>query len=430
MSAAIASLMTLNPSTVPMLTADLPGTGGILKERPEDFTVDELPLYEPSGEGEHLYLFVEKRGATTHQAIKAVAKAFRVKQKAIGHAGLKDKHAVTRQHLSVWLPGLPDKTHEEACVTRMNHHPALHVHWAERHGNKLRRGHHGGNRFGIKVRGVGPAAVLKAKPILERLAARGLPNAVGPQRFGFRGNAHKLGALLLRGDAEGFLAELLGVDGEEENPRLTEARAAYRAGDLLGAIEGWPKSLPHERQALDNLRQGKTPEQAVTSIPRTQRDFLVQALQSAAFNRVLAARLDAETWDKLIPGDLAWKHDNRATFPVDAETAEAENAPEGRVASFDVSPSGPLPGPESQPAEGEALAIEDAALEAAGLPRSLFAEASPLAAAVGTRRPLRVPVGDVRFSGGGDDHGPYLAVGFELGRGVYATSVMAEVMKT
>ena len=226
----------------------------------------------------------------------------------------------------------------------MNHHPKLHVHWAERHGNKLRRGHHGGNRFGIKVRGVGPEAVLKARPILERIAERGLPNAVGPQRFGFRGNAHRQGELLLRGDAEGFLEELLAVDGVDENPRLTEARAAYREGDLLAAIEGWPKSLPHERQALDNLRQGRGPEAAVRSIARTQRDFLVSALQSAVFNRVLARRLEAGNWDRLIEGDLAWKHGNRATFPVDAETAATENGDGGRIGSFEVSPSGPLPG--------------------------------------------------------------------------------------
>ncbi|WP_053230142.1 tRNA pseudouridine(13) synthase TruD [Phycisphaera mikurensis] len=412
-----------------MLTADLPGTGGVLKERPEDFTVDEQPLYEPSGAGEHLYLFVEKREATTAQAIKAVAKAFRVPQRAIGHAGLKDKHAVTRQHLSVWLPGPPDPTAEEACIARVNHHPKLHVHWAERHGNKLRRGHHGGNRFGIKIRGVGPAAVLRARPILDRIAERGLPNAVGPQRFGFRGNAHTLGKLLLQNDPDAFLAELLGVDGVQENPRLTAARAAYRRGDLVAAIEGWPKSLPHERQALDNLRQGHTPERAVRALARTQRDFLASALQSAVFNRVLARRLNAGTWDRLIDGDLAWKHENRATFPVDAAVAATENAEGGRVGGFAVSPSGPLPGPDCQPAEREALAVEDAALAELDLERSLFDGGTPLADAGGARRPLRVPVGDVTYAAGGDEHGPYLSVSFELGRGVYATAVMAEVMK-
>lgn len=421
--------MSSNPSCVPMLTADLPGTGGTLKARPEDFTVDELPLYEPSGKGEHVYLFVEKREATTAQAIKAVAKAFRVSQRAIGHAGLKDKHAVTRQHLSVWLPGLPDPGFEQACVERVNHHPKLHVHWAQRHGNKLRRGHHGGNRFGIKVRDVGPAAVLAARPILERISTQGLPNAVGPQRFGFRGNAHRLGRLLLENDAEGFLAELLGAEGDGENPRLVEARAAYRAGDLSEALEGWPKSLPHERQALDNLRQGRTPEQAVRAIARTQRDFLVSALQSAVFNRVLARRLDAGTWDRLIEGDLAWKHDNRATFPVDAELAATENAPGGRVPGFEISPSGPLPGPDCQPAAGEAAALEAAALADEGLDAALFGQHTALASVGGARRPLRVPVEDVRYSGGADEHGPFLSVSFQLDRGIYATSVMAEVMK-
>ena len=165
------------------LTPDLPGVGGVLKARPEDFLVEEQPLYEPSGEGERLYLFIEKRELTTPEAIRRIASAFRTHRRNIGSAGLKDKHAVTRQHLSIWLPGVPDDVVAES-LERLKDNTKLTVHWAERHGNKLRRGHHGGNRFVIRLRDVEPTAVLKAKPILDRLAAEGFPNYLGEQRFG------------------------------------------------------------------------------------------------------------------------------------------------------------------------------------------------------------------------------------------------------
>src|SRR5258708_143045 len=79
------------PAPPPLLTSDLPGIGGVFKERPEDFLVDEQPLYEPSGQGEHIYLFVEKRGMSTLRAARVIAHHFGVHVSAVGFAGLKDK---------------------------------------------------------------------------------------------------------------------------------------------------------------------------------------------------------------------------------------------------------------------------------------------------------------------------------------------------
>src|SRR5687768_4723165 len=100
----------LPPHPMPPLTQQLafltetPGIGGVIKQRPEDFLVDEQPLYEPEGQGEHLYIFVEKRGMTTTDVVRRLTKAFRVGRGDVGYAGMKDKHAVTRQHFSVRLP--------------------------------------------------------------------------------------------------------------------------------------------------------------------------------------------------------------------------------------------------------------------------------------------------------------------------------------
>lgn len=86
---------------VPYLTADLPGTSGRLKDSPEDFVVDERLLYEPSGQGEHVYIRIEKRSVTTFEAVRRIARALRVSPRDVGYAGMKDAAAVARQTLSI-----------------------------------------------------------------------------------------------------------------------------------------------------------------------------------------------------------------------------------------------------------------------------------------------------------------------------------------
>lgn len=412
------------------LTADLPGTGGVIKQRPEDFLVEEQPLYEPCGEGEHLYLFIEKRGATTLELVKRVAKAFRIKRSDVGYAGLKDKHAVTRQHLSVWRPGSTKEDDAEA-LERLRPYPYANVIWVDRHTNKLRRGHHAGNRFSIRIRDVEPTAVLRAKPILDRLAQQGYPNYLGEQRFGYRQNSHILGRLLLQRQWQPFLDEMLGRPMDIETPEVQEARQAYEASDYDRALELMPRALPGARQALDALRQHKNAEQAVRAIDVTQRNFLVSSTQSAVFNTVLDRRLREGTFDKLLPGDLAWKHDNRSVFAVDDDTATLENGPDGRVPKLEVSPSGPLWGSGMTQPAGGVLDAERAALTEAGLSIADFdpAHAPRGINTEGTRRSLRETLRDPETSSGVDEHGAYLRLAFTLSRGSFATMVVREITK-
>ncbi|MEX2387796.1 MAG: tRNA pseudouridine(13) synthase TruD, partial [Phycisphaeraceae bacterium] len=334
------------------LTPDLPGVGGKLKVRPDDFLVEEQPLYEPVGEGEHLYLFIEKTGVATPDVVRRLVKAFRVGRNDVGVAGMKDKHAITRQHFSVRTTdaGVP----EADALAHLAEQSNVKVLWADRHKNKLRRGHLAGNRFVIRVREVEPLRdTMTAKRVLDRLAAAGVPNYFGEQRFGYRQNNHLLGRLLLLGDYQAALNEMLGRPEPYESEAVQHGRAAYDRGDYAEALEHWPKHLRFDRQALDALRQGRSAEQAVRAVDRTQRHFLVTAMQSAVFNRVLHERITGNTFDRLLPGDLAWKHDSRAVFSVDEATAELENGPEGRVPKMAVSPSGPMWGPEMMRAEGE-----------------------------------------------------------------------------
>ena len=90
-------------SDLPTLTRDLPGCGGSFKGTPEDFEVEELPAYEPNGErdGEHLFLWIEKRNRSTIDVAKALARHCEMDEREVSWAGLKDRQAITRQYLCV-----------------------------------------------------------------------------------------------------------------------------------------------------------------------------------------------------------------------------------------------------------------------------------------------------------------------------------------
>jgi tRNA pseudouridine13 synthase len=158
----------------------------------DDFRVEELPLYEPRGEGEHLYLTVEKRGRTTPSVAREIAQALGARERDVGTAGLKDKRAVTVQRMSVLTRAPP----EQALALEGRGFKVL---AAARHENKLRPGHLRGNRFRVVVRGVGPDGLARAQAVLDRLCSQGVANLFGPQRFGKRGDNAQLGrAILLR----------------------------------------------------------------------------------------------------------------------------------------------------------------------------------------------------------------------------------------
>ncbi|HEY6004406.1 MAG TPA: tRNA pseudouridine(13) synthase TruD [Anaeromyxobacter sp.] len=176
--------------SLPFVTADLPGSGGALRASPEDFRVDEVPAYPPSGAGPHLFLRVEKRGRTTPDVLRALARALGVPERDAGYAGLKDRDALTTQWLSFPAAKDPDPASLEG--------PGLRVLQVSRHGNKLRTGHVRANRFSIAVRG---GDVALARAAAEALQARGLPNFFGPQRFGTEGRNAAVGKAILAGAA-------------------------------------------------------------------------------------------------------------------------------------------------------------------------------------------------------------------------------------
>jgi len=238
---------------LPYLTADLPGTGERIRVLPEHFQVEEVPAYPPAGEGEHLFLLVEKRGLTTRALVDRLV-ALGVPEVAIGVAGLKDKHAVARQWVSI-----PVRYRDR--VAALEEPGRIRVLAAERHRNKLKTGHLKGNRFAIFVAG---AEADRARAVLARLAAKGVPNYYGPQRFGLEGRNPERGlALLEKGKGRG---------------------------------RPWLKR------------------------------FLIGSVQSLLFNAYLAERIERGLYDRVVLGDVAKKHATGGEFLVEDPAAENPRA--------------------------------------------------------------------------------------------------------
>lgn len=396
-------------STGRYLTEDLPGIGGAIKECVEDFVVEELPLYAPSGEGTHTFFEIRKEGISTFQAVRTIAQALGVPPKRVSYAGLKDAQAITCQVLSV--EGIPPE-----AVMALDL-PRIHVRWAERHRKRLKIGHLRGNSFTIRVRNVDESALPAGQAILDVLIRRGVPNYYGPQRFGQRGDSARLGKAVVQREASGFIRSFLGGVHPNESERVQAARSRFDAGDWAEALHLFPGNMVDEQRALQALiRTHGDHQRAYATVPKRLKTFLLSAYQSAMFNQVLDARL--ETLDRVYAGDLAMKHPGRSIFRVEDEGEE-----QIRATRFEISPTGPLFGFKMMQASGQQGQLEMGILAAEGLTLESFRVGGGIQAR-GERRALRFPVHDPELW---YDDG--VVFRFWLPRGCYATAVLAEIMK-
>ncbi|HEY5673931.1 MAG TPA: tRNA pseudouridine(13) synthase TruD [Malonomonas sp.] len=392
------------------LTADLPGTGGSYKEQPDDFQVEELPLYPCAGNGEHLYLWIEKSGISTRELISQLCKGLRIQERELGYAGLKDARARTRQMISV-----PESCAKRLASLKLQHATILKT---DRHSNKLRLGHLAGNRFSIRLHNVTKEALPRAEAILQVLQQRGVPNRFGEQRYGILGNSAQLGMSLLQGRYEDFCRELLGDPEQIRNQEWRAAAAAYRAGELQQALSHLPKRMRDEQQLLRTLLEGKGYRSACFSLPRKLLRLFLSASQSELFDRLLELRLP--NLDQLIDGDIAVKHVNGACFRV--ATAATEQP---RVDTFEISASAPLFGPKALLADGLPGQWEQQLLDQNGLSLDSWKLGEGLTMP-GERRPLRVQLLGPAVSSDAPDS---LLLSFSLPKGSYATSVLHEIIK-
>lgn len=221
---------TLTSFVPPLAFTELGAPGGRIGPEPEDFMVDEVPLYAASGEGAHLYVRVEKRLWTTARLVKALSQVSGIKDRDIGYAGLKDRNAVTTQWFS-----FPDVSIDAAKAWTLPE--GVRVLEYSRHNNKLRTGHLAGNRFRITLVDAehSDPAVLDA--LVAAIVREGLPNYYGRQRFGQGGDSLQQALDWVKGKTkvrDRFLLKLLpSVIQAEHFNRYLKARTELGLDKLL-----------------------------------------------------------------------------------------------------------------------------------------------------------------------------------------------------
>jgi tRNA pseudouridine13 synthase len=185
--------MSPDPLNPPLLTSGISGVGGQIRTQDADFEVEEIPAYDPSGSGEHLFLWIEKRGVGAEYFEGQIAKRLNISRRDVGTAGLKDRHAVTRQWVSV----------PQSCESLLNQldGDGIQLLRTARHSNKLKLGHLRGNRFNILIRGAEPSRGAEFEQIVQQIREKGLPNYYGEQRFGRDNETADLGMALLKGES-------------------------------------------------------------------------------------------------------------------------------------------------------------------------------------------------------------------------------------
>ena len=244
---------------LPYLTKGLEGIGGMIKETPENFVVEEIPAYQPDGEGEHLFIHLTKRGITTREVQKALAGLFHVSKQDVNFAGIKDKKAVASQYFSVWLRNNKNKE----LAYHLEEKLPLKINSMACHRKKIKQGHLLANAFNLKITKlpISPEQALnQIQPIIEIIHRKGLPNFYGPQRFGIERNNAQKGHEILTGQRR------------EKNKWF--------------------------------------------------RKFLLAAYQSHLFNDYLTLRIHKGLYDKILLGDVAKKHETGGIFVVEEFESE------------------------------------------------------------------------------------------------------------
>ena len=165
---------------LPYLTTSVDPIEAEFRSTPEDFEVEEVPAYAPTGAGEHVFAFIEKRGRTTKDAVRELCESVGADPRAAGWAGLKDRHAITRQWISI-CGATPDALMRSEVE-------GVRVLQALPHPHKLRTGHLKANRFHIRLRQVDASRIDDLHRVLSEIGRHGLPNYYGEQRFGREGD--------------------------------------------------------------------------------------------------------------------------------------------------------------------------------------------------------------------------------------------------
>ena len=271
-----------------------PACSGRIRTVPEDFIVNEIPGFEPDGEGEHVLLHIQKRNTNTDWLAKKISQFVGLRQVDVSYAGMKDRNAVTTQWFSVRLAGKPEPDWmalNSDEITVLQHH---------RHSRKLRKGALKGNRFKIVVRDIdGDVSDLETR--LQTIKEQGIPNYFGEQRFGIDGANITEAKTMFSGKR---------VKSHHQRSLYLSAARSYIFNDHLSLRVGmasWNKAINGDVMLLSGTNS-----------------YFVAEIADDEINR----RID--TFD-IHPSGVMW---GRGRSPAMGESADMENALKEKHADF------------------------------------------------------------------------------------------------
>ncbi len=397
-----------------------PGIGGKIKVTPEDFVVVEDPLPSIFEGRRHAIFMLKKRKWDTMSAVKEVAKRSGLSHRQMGFAGTKDRHAVTCQYVSV-----PAEAKERVEALRIRDIELRFISY----GRFIKLGHLLGNRFRIIVRDVDGNSFERTKAVIQEIREKGgFPNYFGYQRFGERRVInHLVGKLLLERDFEGAAKLFLGSCGG--GMEGDEARSEFReVGDVDVALREFPKFLRYERVMLHRYKDTGSWMKAFLSLPRPIMRIFIHSYQSYLFNLYLSRRIEELPLNEPLPGDVVVQVKGGIPYRDRTYLVTETNLSFVRmkVKKGEAMVSGPLFGFAMRRARGLPGELEEEIMEEEGIKTEQFKRLPRPMTEPGGRRELLIrPIGLTY----GYIPGKGMCFRFFLPKGVYATSVLREIMK-
>ena len=268
--------------------SDAPGIGGRLRSSPEDFIVEEVPLPISDPDGPYLICRLTKTNWELQRAVKEIAKRLGISHRRIAWAGTKDKNAVTTQFISIY-----DVTPEAVGQVHLKD---ITLEVVGRSQHSLILGCLAGNRFDITIRDCIPEDLAERVEAVTAVAARGVPNYYGLQRFGVvRPVTHLVGERILKGDYEGAVATYVGRAYPRESEAVRQARTRFaETRDPRAALADLPVQMTYERSMVNHLVANPGDYAgALRVLPPKLLSLLVSAFQSYLFNCALSSRIEA-----------------------------------------------------------------------------------------------------------------------------------------
>ena len=361
----------------------------IYKMHTTDFVVNELLPLEFTGEGEHLWLHIQKSGMNTAYLAKLLSEWADIPLRDVGYSGLKDRHALTTQWFSLRIPKkqLPDSEFAPVDISANESFTILEQQW---HNKKLNRGTHRANQFIITLRNIefadvedplslqAPEELLSAQQAVEQhlttISQSGVPNYFGPQRFGRSGN------------------------------------------NIREALSLFARPVPEARRQPNKSKRKR--------VPREQNTMELSAARSLIFNEILAARVRNGSWNTGLSGEVFNLDGSGSIFSSD----EIDETLRARLESGDIHPTAVLWGMGNEKVSGVAATIE-----------SDIVAQSPLLTQLATglvqrdikaqRRALRLPIEALSWEWQDKEDGQILVLNFTLTTGSFATSVLASLVQ-